>query len=459
MLSWGVRGWVPLIAFGAAACSGRVEVALPPAWPSTAQVAILVLDPEGRPVGDGPRLSEGGAITIEIQEPAGHELLAYVWDEQFRPDTLSPLADCGLVYMPQKAPLPDPERQWRTGPIYDSSLQTLALQPSTRQLIPIYTERCNDSPNDPCLGIDVDTYAVAPNFDDLRVLTMTSSVEAYAAGPGADTGFVPFQVARFQDRRAEVVSTPEALGNPEGLVWDGGDVFYGVAGPGERRDTQLFAFDRQGQARPVAPLILGEGRREVAAGADGSVFVGGSNGLFELIKGSTVAVPILGLPPPIARLAAVSREELYVTDDQREIWRYDGRDWFREWSPDVLSTARVLELSARGDLAIGVGVIGTLLRRDPITRTWSQLPQPEEGRGYNFSQVAAMAEGHFAAAFEAGGMVIWNGRSWCEHPETRAGTALIVDIAASRDGRRAYALTKPKPLIGAELKVIELSDP
>lgn len=441
-----------------AACSGPTRVDLSPAWPSTAQVAIVVVDPEGRPVGDGPRLSLGEPIAIEIQDPAGHELLAYVWDEAFRPDGLTPLAKCGLTYSPIAAPLPDPIGQWRTGPIEASTLAELTLQPSTRQLIPIYTEACNDSPIDPCEGIDVDAYGL-PTVATLTVLAMTSSVEAYAAGAAESSSIPPIDVARIFERRAEPLGSPGLYGAPDGLAWDGGEVFYGVAGPDARRDTNLFAFNLRGEAQPVPELVLGGGRREVAAGVDGSIFVSGVNGVYEVIKGSTVAVPILGLAPPIARLAAGSREEVYVVNGQREIWRHDGSAWFREWQPDVLSTARVVDLAVRGDLAVGVGVIGTLLRRDPETRTWVQLPQPERTRGYNFNQVAALAGGRFVASVDAGDLVIWNGTGWCEPPESGLETYPIADIAASPDGRRAYALTQPRRLIGTELKVIELNDP
>ena len=449
---------MPWFAVSLVACSGPTQVEISPAWPSTAQVAILVLDPEGRPVGDGPRLSRGPAITVEIPEPAGYELLAYVWDENFRPDTITPLAECGLTYSPIKDPLPDPQQQWQTGPIEASTLETLNLQPSTRQLIPIYTESCNDSPIDPCEGIDVDAYGL-PTVTTLTVLAMTSSVEAYAAGAAESPSIPPIDVAKIFARSVEAPASPGLSGAPAGLAWDGGDVFYGVAGPDARRDTHLFAFNRRGEAQPVPALLLGEGRREVAAGADGSIFVSGVNGLYEVIKGSTVAVPILGLNPPIARVAAASRGEVYVVNALREIWRYDGSAWSREWQPDVLSTARVVELAVRGDLAVGVGVIGTLLRRDPRTRTWVQMPQPERTRGYNFNQVAALAGGRLVASVDAGDLVIWNGTRWCEPPESGLGTYPIADIAASPDGRRAYALTQPRPLIGAQLKVIELNDP
>lgn len=455
----GVRGAFVGIAASVLACSGPVEVDLSPPWPNTAQVAIVVLDPDGRPVGDGPRPSRGGAISVEIQEPAGHELLAYVWEEALGPDGETPLIDCGLTYTPVADPLPEPVSQWRTGPIDSSNLATLTLQPSTRQLIPLYAEGCQDPPEDPCEGIDVDGYPIPPTAGTLTVLAMTSTMEAFAAGAVESSTIPPINLARIFDRRAEPLDSPRIFGAPDGLAWDGGDVFYGVAGPDARRDTQLFAFDRRGEARPVPALLLGEGRREVTAGGDGSIFVSGANGVYEVIKGSTVAVPILGLSPPIARVAAGSRQELYAVNGLREIWRYDGSAWFREWQPDVLSTARVVELAVRGEVAVGVGVIGTLLLRDPQTRTWVQMPQPENVRGYNFGQVAILAGGRIVASVDAGDLVIWNGRSWCQPPPVGLGTYPIADIAASPDGRQAFALTQPRPLIGAELKVIELSAP
>lgn len=439
-------------------CSGADRVHLAPPWSGDAPALLLVLDPEGRPVGDGPLVFDGRQLTVEIEAPRGQRLLAYVFDPGFLGATPTSIADCGLTYSAVGAILPAPREEWMSSAIEGDLQAGLQWAPSTHGRVAIYSERCTPMVVDACRGIDVDSYPLATDLGDITTLAMTSVDEAFIAGSRETTSGPFLEVQRlFAARLEPLPANPGLPGRPYDLVWDHRDALLGVAGPDELIEGQIFAIDRFGVSRPMPAFNLGS-RRRIGIGSDDAVFVAGEPGIYSVVVGSTVARALGGLDSPITHLAVRSGSELFVSNDLRELWRFDGAEWFREWHPEGLDTARLLDLRANQEQVVGVGVFGTVLRRDDSSRTWKHLPEPPSAPGYNLSHVALLTGGRFVVSFDAGGLAIWNGEAWCEHQQAPVGSVQVRALGASPDGRKAFAISR-LPTLGLELQVVEIIQP
>lgn len=382
-------------------------------WGEARWAVVIELDAAGAPVRATPTiLSPGQALRTSVSEPEGHRLWAVAYDVD--------ISDCSFTH--DSGPLPrEPGARWESSPLAPDTPPTWAE--TTRDIV--LSGTCPDSVRT-CEGVELTRVEVGATFGELSAVHGYKT-EALVGGTrrtrtSSDTELL--QVNR--SGRSETLDVPEAMGAVVGIV----DVGFEIVGATTEGDLFLMRPELRWLER-----IPGGLRR--AAGLE--------TGTLLLQRSATITPAFVELtfPARTQRLrddipvnvrigAPVGRDVEYMVTEDGEILRGDRRGTFVP-EADLGNAPEALDIQASGDDVYVAARYAGVYHRD-ASGTWTNLGRPE-ALGSPLS-IATLSRRRLLLGTRAGGLGLWDGRTWCTIPtDTRLA---INDISVAVDGRTAW---------------------
>lgn len=423
------------------ACQEEVQVQLQPAWPADALAIISVTDQGHLPRLDGPLvLQDDDVLTLTLVDDQARNLEVEVFD----PDRLAPngsvFRDCSFSFSGEGNPVEAPVQRFQLdllGGAGGGAPPWVRTSTALERPYPLQHQSCRDERGPRCVGVNV-TLIPWPNGNQLRGVAALDDQRAVVSGERLEPPSEEMELALLRGEELElwtferhgIYGFTDHLSAARGSIW-------GVGGT-SRNGSNVWRLGEDGTPLPHPHIEVRTGLSEIAACADGAVFLANANtGLFSLTETSSTPRPdLVDLP---RRFYAVGRSRMAVVGDNlaRAIRVFDGRDWLLEWERAPFDGGDLKGLAGDEAQWVVVGSNERVMRRDEEDQTWRVLPKPGLGTA-DVGPVATLGTDQIVLAGDSvSPLLVWQQGDWCEleGPERH-----YRDLSRAPSGRTVYAV-------------------
>ncbi len=424
------------------ACQEQLQLQLRPPWAAEAMAIVSVTDQGHLPRLDGPLvLQDNDVLTLTLVDDQARHLEVEVFD----PDRLAPngsaFQGCSFSFSGDGNPVEAPVQRFQLDLLSggaDGAPQWVRTSTAAERSYPLLHQSCRDERGPRCEGVTV-TLIPWPNGNQLQGVAALDDQRAVVSGERLDPPSEEMELAILRGEALELwpferhglYGRTQHLSAARGSIW-------GVGGS-SRNGSNVWRIGEDGTPLPHPRIDIRAGLSEVAACADGAVFLANASaGLFSLSE--TSSTPRLDLVDLPRRFYAVGRDRMAVVSDNlgRSIRVFDGRDWNLEWERPPFDGGDLKGLAGDEDQWVVVGSNERVMRRDEVDKTWRVLPKPGLGTA-DVGPVATLGTDQIVLAGDSvSPLLVWQQGAWCEldvGPERH-----YRDLSRAPSGRTVYAV-------------------